>query len=114
MLYWIYSCLFACCRRVEKLLFRDESEPRKELTLEIPLPTYPWLSIAGVRGDDEIDVTDLVNDEVEPGQVVTSKWLLELSGEENIEKWEYTDSLTFEVKEITSEGLVNEVKPKTD
>lgn len=106
--------MFGCCRRVDKLLFRDESQPHKELILEIPLPTYPWLSIAGVRDDDEIDVTELVNIKVESGQVVTSEWLAEISGESNIEKWEYIDSLTFEVKEITSEGLVNEVKPKTD
>ena len=106
--------MFGCCRRVDKLLFRDESEPRKELTIDIPLPTYPWLSIAGVRGDEEIDITELVNVKVETGQTVTSEWLLQLSGEENIERWEYIDSLTFELKEITSEGLVNEVKPKTD
>ena len=106
--------MFGCCRRVDKLLFRDETQPRKELILEIPLPTYPWLSIAGVRGDDEIDVTELVNIKVESGQTVTSEWLAEISGESNIEKWEYIDSLTIEVKEITSEGLVNEVKPKTD
>jgi hypothetical protein len=114
MLYWIYTQMFGCCRRVDKLLFRDESEPRKELVLEIPLPTYPWLSICAVLGDEEIDVTELVNTDVEPGQVITTEWLAGLLGGDNIERWEYIDSLTFEVKEITSEGLVNEVKPKTD
>ena len=114
MLYWIYTQMFGCCRRVDKFLFRDESEPRKELTIDIPLPTYPWLNIAGLKDDEEIDVTELVNINVEAGQTVTSEWLAEISGEADIERWEYVDSLTFELKEITSEGLVNEVKPKTD
>ena len=96
------------------MLFRDESEPRKELTLEIPLPQYPWLTIAAVRGDDEIDVTELVNIKVEPGQTITPSWLSEITGESDVDVWEYINSLTFEVSEITSDGLVNEVKPKTD
>ncbi len=114
MLYWLYTQLFHCCRRVDKLLFRDESEPRKELTLETPLPEYPWLTIAAVRGDDEVDVTELVNSKVEPGQTVTPAWLSEITGESNVDVWEYINSLTFEVDEIPSDGVVNEVKPKTD
>jgi hypothetical protein len=114
MLYWIYTQIFHCCRRVDKALFRDESEPRKELTLEIPLPDHPWLSISAVRGDDEVDVTDLVNSKVEPGQTITPSWLSEITGESDVDVWEYINSLTFEVSEITSEGVVNEVKPKTD
>jgi hypothetical protein len=45
---------------------------------------------------------------------VTPGWLCDVASETNVEKWEYVDSLTFEVKEITSDGVVNEVKPKTD
>ena len=115
MLYWIYSQTFHCCRRIDKFLFRDETEPRKELTLmEIPLPQYPWLSISAVRDDEEVDVTDLVNSKVEAGNTVTPEWLAEVTEEQDVERWEYVDSLTFELKEITSDGLVNEVKPKTD
>lgn len=114
MLYWIYTQVFHCCRRVDKALFRDESEPRKELTFEIPLPDYPWLSISAVRNDEEIDVTDLVNSKVESGQTITPSWLSEITEEANVDKWEYVDSLTFEVREIASDGVVNEVKPKTD
>lgn len=113
MLYWIYTEIFHCCRRVDKALFRNDSEPRKELTLEIPLPSHPWLSISALRADEELDVTDLVNSKVEPGQTITPNWLSEISEESNVEKWEYVDSLTFEVNEITSDGVVNEVKPKT-
>jgi hypothetical protein len=115
MLYWIYSQTFHCCRRVDKFLFRDDTEPRKELIfMEIPLPQYPWLSISAVRGDEEVDVTDLVNSKVETGKTVTPEWLAEITEEQNVERWEYVDSVTFELKEIASDGLVNEVKPKTD
>lgn len=114
MLYWLYTQLFYCCRRAERVFFRDESEPRKELTIEIPLPSYPWLSLYAIRGDEEIDVTDLVNSKLAPGQIVTPGWLSYVANETGVEKWEYVDSLTFEVKEITSDGVVNEVKPKTD
>lgn len=114
MLYWIYTCLFRCSRRLEKLLFREESEPRKELTIEIPPPEFPWLSIAAIRGDEEVDVTDIVNNLVIAGQVVTPEWLAYATEEKDVTTWEYISSSTFEVGEITSEGLLNEVKPKTD
>lgn len=114
MLYWIYTQLFHCCRRVDKALFRDESEPRKELTIEIPLPEHPWLSISAIRGDEEVDVTELVNEKVQAGQMITPDWLAEITNEIDVSKWEYVNSLTFEVGEITSDGVVNEVKPKTD
>ena len=114
MLYWLYTQLFYCCRRVDKVLFRDASEPRKELTVEIPLPQYPWLSISAIRGDEEVDVTELVNEKAQVGQMITPDWLAEITNEIDVSKWEYVSSLTFEVGEITSDGLVNEVKPKID
>ena len=114
MLYWIYTQIFRCCRRVDKFLFSDNTTPRKELTVDIPLPQYPWLTISAVRDDEEVDVTELVNSRVEPGQILTPNWLTELTNETNVSRWEYVDSLTFEVVEITSDGVVNEVKPKID
>lgn len=114
MLYWIYTQLFHCCRRADKFFFHDESEPRKTLTVEIPLPTHPWLSLSAVRNDEEVDVTDLVNSKIAPGQIVTPGWLSDITSETDVERWEFVDSLTFEVREITSDGLLNEVKPKLD
>lgn len=114
MLYQIYSAIFSCCRRVDKLLFRDESEPLQTLTVTIPLPDYPWLSLTGIRGDEEIDVTELVNSKVEDGQYVTPQWLSVNTNEVDVERWEYIDSLTFDVREIPSDGVLNEVKPKSD
>lgn len=114
MFYWIYCTIFSCCRRVDKLLFRDDSQPLQTLTVTIPVPDYPWLSITAIRGDTEIDVTDLVNSLVTPGHTVTPKWLSTITNEADVEKWEYIDSLTFDVHEIPSDGLVNEVKSKSD
>ena len=114
MLYWIYTEIFRCCRRVDKFLFHEESASRKELTIDIPPPQYPWLSISAVRDDEEVDVTDIVNSKVEVGQILTPDWLSEITNETNVSRWEYVSSLTFEVGEITSDGVVNEVKPKTD
>lgn len=113
ILYWIYTNVFHCNRRIQKFLFQEDA-PRKTLDILIPAHPYPWLSISGVRGDTDIDVTDLVNSTVTKGQLVTPSWLESLSEETDIERWEYVDSTTFEVCEITSDGLVNEVKSKSD
>ena len=113
ILYWIYASLFYCNRRVQKFLFRED-EPYKTLEITVPLPDYPWLSVSAIRGDTEVDVTDIVNSKVEDGQLVTPVWLSEICNEKDVETWEYIDSLTFEVCEIPSNGLVNEVKAKLD
>ena len=113
VLYWLYTSVFYCNRRVQKFFFRED-EPYKTLDIVVPLPDYPWLSLSAIRGDTEVDVTDIVNSKVEKGQVVTPTWLAENCDEADVEKWEYIDSLTFEVCEIPSEGVVNEVKSKLD
>jgi hypothetical protein len=74
------------------------------------------------------DVTAIITEKVTPDEVLTPARLLEITGlvEEHttgedsvttsrrVVRWEYMDSQTFEVGEITSEGLVNAVKPKID
>ena len=113
ILYWIYAQIFFCNRRVQRFFFQEDA-PRKTLEIVIPLPEYPWLSLSAIRGDTEVDVTDLVNSKVAKGELVTPEWLSTTCDETEVEKWEYVDSLTFEVCEIPSSGLVNEVKPKFD
>lgn len=95
------------------MLFQEDA-PRKTFQIVIPPPAYPWLTVSGVRGDMDIDVTDLVNSFVKKGDIITPNWLESISGESDIERWEYIDSSTFEVSEITSDGIVNEVKSKSD
>jgi len=98
---------------VQTFLFRED-EPYKTLEITTPLPEFPWLTLAAIRGDNEIDVTDIVNSKVDKGQLVTPIWLSEICDEKDVDTWEYIDSLTFEVCEIPSDGLVNEVKTKLD
>jgi len=92
----------------------------------MPTPTHPWVYITAVWNDNECeDVTDIITEKILPNEVLTPSRLLELSGlveeiaSENdsarrVTKWEYMDSQTFEVREITSDGLVNAIKPKVD
>jgi hypothetical protein len=92
----------------------------------MPEPTHPWVYITAVWNDNEYeDVTDIITDKVTANEVLTPARLLELSGlveeissgdssSRRVTKWEYMDSQTFEVREITSDGLVNAIKPKVD
>jgi hypothetical protein len=117
-MYAVYTWIFYCRRNVMNTLFHDETKERQKLIIEIPLPKHPWMCVSGVVGDDEYDVTDVVNENLAPGERLTYEWLTEnaVIPDPYPEKvvWEYIDSSTFEVHEITSEGVVNEVKPKTD
>ena len=129
ILYTAYAFMFACRRGCFRFFFQED-EPRKQFTVEIPGPKYPWLYISAVWDDgEEEDVTDEVEEHVEPGELLTPARLFEITQLEPEErstkqdpltflrklvKWSYMDSLTFEVREITSDGLVNVVKPKSD
>lgn len=107
-LYNAYAWLFYCRRSVIKALFQED-EPRKVLV--IPQHPRPWLFMFAMCADDiEYDVTKVVDDAVKPGQLVTPEWLAETTGHTDVLRWEYVDSLTFDVREITSSGLVNEVE----
>jgi hypothetical protein len=107
-LYTAYAWLFHCRRSVIKTLFQED-EPRKVLV--IPQHPHPWLFIFAMCADDiEYDVTKVVNDAVKPGQLVTPEWLAETTGHTDVLRWEYADSSTFDVCEITSSGVVNEVE----
>jgi hypothetical protein len=129
MFYNIYASVFACRRGCLRFFFQEDA-PRKTLTVHIPLPETPWLYISAVWDDgQEDDVTEIVEELVTPNEVLTPSRLFEItkiepeqeitSGESVVStrkllRWSYMDSTTFEVREITSDGLVNAVKPKTD
>jgi hypothetical protein len=115
-MYTAYTWVFYCRRNVMNTFFHDESKERQKLIIEIPLPPHPWMCVSGTVGETEYDVTDIVNSKLSPGQRLTVDWLNENTDipEDSTITWEYIDSLTFEVHEIPSDGVVNEVKPKTD
>jgi hypothetical protein len=87
-----------------------------------------YISAVWDDGEEE-DVTEIVEELATPNEVLTPARLLELTKIEpeqsvvgidsvtstrKLVRWSYMDSKTFEVREITSDGLVNAVKPKTD
>lgn len=113
-IYWVCISIFSCRRTVVTALFQED-EPRKKFEIEIPDPLFPWVYIAAIIEDDtEVDVTNLVDVVVQPGEVLTPERLAEITGVANAKRWEYLSVSTFEVQTISSEGLVNEVKWKAD
>jgi len=129
VLYDIYTRMFACRRGCLRFFFQEDA-PRKTLIVELPPPAHPWVYISAIwDNDDEDDVTEMVEKVVMPDEVLTPARLLEITEFESEEevtsehsitstrkllRWSYMDSKTFEVREITSEGLVNVVNPKSD
>jgi hypothetical protein len=125
VLYWVYTSAFQCRRGCLRTFFQEDA-PRKTFDIHLPDPTHPWVYITAVWNDnEEEDITDIITSKVTSNEVLTPARLLELSGlveeiaSENdsphrVMKWEYMDSQTFEVREITSDGLVNAIKPKVD
>lgn len=125
LLYSVYTTLFQCRRECLKFFFQED-EPRKTLDIVFSPPSYPWVYVSAVWSDgEEEDVTDIITPKVLPDELLTPARLLEISGlveEHNsddettrrVVRWEYMSSQTFEVSEITSEGLLNAVKPKID
>ena len=127
--YNLYASVFACRRGCLRFFFQEDA-PRKTLTVEIPLPETPWLYISAIWDNgEEDDVTETVEGLVMPNEVLTPARLFEMTkfepeqeivGKDSVVstrkfvRWSYMDSTTFEVREITSDGLVNAVKPKTD
>lgn len=106
--------MFWCRRSVINSLFQED-EPRKKLEIEIPNPKHPWVYIAAiVEGNQEVDVTMIIDNAVKPDEVLTPDRLSEITGIKNAIRWEYLSISTFEVQTISSEGLVNEVKWKAD
>lgn len=113
-LYWSYKQLFCCQRRVIRALFQEEL-PRKTLWIEIPPPEHPWIYICALTSTgEEIDVTHIVNHNVKEGDILTPQSLSEMTNIRDAAGWEYMDVFTYEEHEITSDGLVNVVRPKTD
>ena len=112
--YRIYTTLFWCKRGLVNALFQEDEELKK-FEIEIPDPKHPWIYIAAIiEGKDEVDVTELVNNAVKPGEVLTPDRLSEMIGIKDALRWEYMSISTFEVQTISSEGLVNEVKWKAE
>uniref|UniRef100_A0A6C0CHC5 Uncharacterized protein n=1 Tax=viral metagenome TaxID=1070528 RepID=A0A6C0CHC5_9ZZZZ len=97
---WVYDQVFHCCRRVEKLLFKEEDEN------VIPLSKLPWLWLGFV--DDEgniLDYTNIIKIVNIPNVHVTSTFLTNVADLDVIGKWQYMDQ-TLQIQDFPSEGFV--------
>lgn len=94
MLYWAYTVVFQCCRRI----FNKKSQTiqRKE---------YPWLVVtAELENGNVLDMTTIVQNNVYTGMKVTPRMLSTLSGVYPT-KWTYLDDMLNE-HDFPSDGLV--------
>ena len=71
-----------------------------------------WIG-ALLEDGNTIDCTNIVNDSLEYGAVVTPKWLEDLTGATNV-TWKYLDSKTLEEREFPSDGFVIDDPAKQD
>jgi len=82
--------------------------------VEVITPTMsatklPWLWIGAETRDDEIiSLTETINLIVQPGDIVTSKYLKAYTELTNVKRWLYLDSVTLKEQEIPPHGLVIE------
>jgi hypothetical protein len=59
---------------------------------------YPWLWIGAETSPGHfMSVTELVNDNIQPGSNVTSEWLEQVTGLTNVISWKYLDKTLKEV-----------------
>ena len=97
---WIFDCIFHCCRRVDRFLFKHP-EPVEH----IPVSSLPWLWIGAQFEDKVVDCTDMVNTSLISGAVVDKCWLQDITNLTPI-SWKYLDAKSLEEKEFSVEGFV--------
>jgi hypothetical protein len=98
---WLYSCLFYCKRQLCPHTKRDVPS--------VPINKLPWFWIGVKVLDTTTCVTDIINNHVKYGTIVTSELLSELTHVNDRDAiWKYVDSKTLEEKEFPPEGIVIE------
>jgi len=97
---WVYEQLFHCCRRVQKILFKEEDEN------VVPLSNLPWLWLGFI--DDEgnvLDYTNTIKIVDIPNVHVTTEFLTNVADLCVPGKWQYMDQ-TLQIQDFPSEGFV--------
>jgi hypothetical protein len=99
---WAYRQVFDCCRRVDKILFKQP-----DLDIEsVPFSKLPWLWIGAVYPNGKsVDHTNAVNNAAKMGLRVTPE-LLDCIFNTNDVQWRYLDPKSLEEKEFPSDGFV--------
>lgn len=101
MQFHFMNCLF-CCVRLYNRLFYKKLPKQKISTSDLP-----WLWIGVELTNDKIEtITELVNSNVDYGDIITTMFLQELTQLQNVKRWLYLDSTTLNEEEFPTEGLV--------
>lgn len=99
-LYWAYTHVFRCARRVKKIFVDDVETP-------IALSNATWLSVYAEHSNgDSIDVTREVKYVFQSGILLTPDILARGLSMYNVRDWYYLTK-TLEYNKIEDEGVVN-------
>jgi hypothetical protein len=97
---WIYSHFFYCKRRL--------CPHTKRHIPDVPANKLPWFWVGATILDSTICVTDVINNHVKYGTIVTSKLLSEITHIDDSAVWKYIDAKTLEEKDFPPDGIVIE------
>jgi hypothetical protein len=102
---WLYRQLFDCCRRVDRVLFKQpDHEPFGHI---VPVSKLPWMWIGAVFPDSDtvVDCTNMVDKTITYGMFVSTDWLEFATGYAP-QSWKYLDSKSLEEKDFPSSGFI--------
>jgi|LakMenEpi03Aug12_release.lakeMendotaPanAssembly.Ray.scaffolds.fasta_scaffold2383091_1 hypothetical protein len=103
MLSCCINCFFRLIRIYNRLFYIEIPKPK------ISTSKLPWLWIGVELTNGKIEtMTDLVNNSIEYGDVITPEFLEKLTNIKNAKRWIYLKSTTLNEEEIPAEGLVIE------
>lgn len=101
MQFQFMNCLFCCIRLYNRLFYKKL--PKQSISTS----DLPWLWIGAELTNDKIEtITELVNNNVDYGDIITTEFLQELSHLQNVKRWLYLDPTTLNEEEFPAEGLV--------
>lgn len=95
---WLYSRFFYCNRWLC---------PRAKRHMpDVPASKLPWFWVGAKILDNTVCVTDVVNNHIKYGTIVTSKLLSEITHIDDNAIWKYIDAKTLEEKDFPPDGIL--------
>lgn len=101
MLACCINCFFRLVRIYNKFYYTEI--PKQKISTS----RLPWLWIGVELPNGKIEtITELVNTSIDVGDVITPKFLEELTNIQGAKRWVYLDARTLNEQEFPAEGLV--------
>lgn len=98
-------CVLCCVRLYNRFLYKPIPKPVQPVSVS----SLPWLWIGAEFYDGTKEgYTTVVNEVLEPGDVVTPTFLTNLTQAMDVKRWIYLNAKTFAEDEIPAEGIVIE------